>query len=141
MKRKHPARLTAAGIDEARYLELRALCRQYPRDKRRLHDVRAGIVDRTEGGCTAWKPPDPTGNQAARLADETRWLERRVALIEDCAENICREGRPALRWALIKRVSLNLTWEELSPPMGRNQFYDLALSFYIELNWREKTGL
>lgn len=141
MKRKHPARLTAAGIDEARYLELRALCRQYPRDKRRLHDVRAGIVDRAEGGCTAWKPPDPTGNQAARLADETRWLARRVALIEDCAGFVCRKYGDALRWALIKRVSLNLSWEALSPPIGRNQFYELALSFYIELNRREKMGL
>lgn len=137
MKRKHPACLAAAGIDEARYGELRNLCHQYPRDKRRLRDVRAGIVDRAGGGCAAWKPPDPTGNRAARVADETRWLSRRVALIEESAGEVCQGYGAALRRALIRRVSTGATWEAIQPPMGKNQFYILALQFYIRLHRRE----
>ena len=50
---KHPARLKNAGISQARYEELKAVCRQYRECRRRLELARAGIVDRWARGVAA----------------------------------------------------------------------------------------
>ena len=129
--RKHPARLSAAGISPARYDELRAVCRQYRECKRRLAMAHAGIVDRPERRSGAWRKPDPTGNAAMALADHPD--ERRVKLIEQCADAV---AEPVIAAALLKYVTEGRAWEYQSPrpPIGRNQFYILALLFYIELD-------
>lgn len=129
--RKHPARLSAAGISPARHDELRAVCRQYRECKRRLAMAHAGIVDRPERRSGAWKKPDPTGNAAMALADHPD--ARRVKLIEQCADAV---AEPVIAAALLKYVTEGRAWEYQSPrpPIGRNQFYILALLFYIELD-------
>ena len=129
--RKHPARLSAAGISPARYDELRAVCRQYRECKRRLAMAHAGIVDRPERRSGAWKKPDPTGNAAMAIADHPD--ARRVKLIEQCADAV---AEPVIAAALLKYVTEGRAWEYQSPrpPIGRNQFYILALLFYIELD-------
>ena len=131
--RKHPARLSAAGISPARYDELRAVCRQYRECKRRLAMVHAGIVDRPERRSGAWKKPDPTGNAAMALADHPD--ARRVKLIEQCADAV---AEPVIAAALLKYVTEGRAWEYQSPrpPIGRTQFYILALLFYIEMDRR-----
>ena len=129
--RKHPARLSAAGISPARYDELRAICRQYRECKRRLAMAHAGIVDRPERRSGAWRKPDPTGNAAMALADHPD--ARRVKLIEQCADAV---AEPVIAAALLKYVTEGRAWEYQSPrpPIGRNQFYILALLLYIELD-------
>lgn len=129
--RKHPARLSAAGISPYRYDELRAVCRQYRECKRRLAMAHSGIVDRPERRSGAWKKPDPTGNAAMALADHPD--ARRVKLIEQCADAV---AEPVIAAALLKYVTEGRAWEYQSPrpPIGRNQFYILALLFYIELD-------
>ena len=128
--RQHPARLTAAGITPARYGELRNFCRQYREYKRALANARAGIVDRGPRGG-AWRKPDPTGNRAASLADHP--AARRVALIEQCAGAV---AEPAVAKALLRYVTAGEGYYATRPPVGRNQFYILALLFYIELDRR-----
>lgn len=127
--RKHPARLSAAGISPARYDELRAICRQYRECKRRLAWAHAGIVDRPRSG--AWKKPDPTGNAAMALADHPD--ARRVKLIEQCANAV---AEPVVARCLLKYVTEGRAWEYQAPrpPIGRNQFYVTAQLFYIELD-------
>lgn len=129
--RKHPSRLSAAGISPARYDELRAICRQYRECKRRLAWAHAGIVDRPERRSGAWKKPDPTGNAAMALADHPD--AKRVRLIEQCAAAV---AEPVVARGLLLYVTEGRAWEYQSPrpPIGRNQFYVTAQLFYIELD-------
>lgn len=127
---KHPARLKNAGISQARYEELKAVCRQYRECRRRVELARAGIVDRPEGRG-AWHRPDPTGNAALTLADSAD--ARRVRLIERCAEAV---AEPVIAAAILKSVTEGQPWSRLRPPCGDKQFYILRLLFYIELDRR-----
>lgn len=127
---KHPARLKNVGISQARYEELKAVCRQYRECRRRLELARAGIVDRSEGRG-AWRRPDPTGNAALALADHPD--ARRVALIEQCAQAV---AEPVTAAAILKSVTEGQPWSRLRPPCGEKQFYVLRLLFYIELDRR-----
>ena len=129
--RNHPKRLAAAGIDEHRYEELRAVCRQYPKCKRRMEMARAGIVDRPERRGGAWRRPDPTGNAAMLLADNPD--AKRVRLIDMCVNRV---AEPAVAGPLLKYLTTGLAYNYMQPrpPVGRNQFYILALLFYIELD-------
>lgn len=128
--RKHPARLAAVGISPARYDELKSICRQYREYKRKLERARAGIVDRPEGRG-AWHRPDPTGSAAMRLADHP--AAKRLKLIESCAAAV---AEPAVAGAILKYACEGVGYDFMRPrpPVGRNQFYILALLFYIELD-------
>lgn len=127
----HPKRLENAGISESRYDELRAICRQYRECKRRAEHLRAGIVDRPERRSGAWRKPDPTGNAATLLADNPD--ARRVRLIESCVNAV---AEPAVAGPLLRYVTTGFAYNYMDPkpPVGRNQFYILALLFYIELD-------
>ena len=133
MSRQHPKRLRAAGISEYRLTELKAVCRQYPAYKKWLTNARAGIVDRPEGRSSAWHKPDPTGNAAIRIADSM--AARRVKLIEQSANAV---SEPIVARGLLKYVTEGTAYDyqHPRPPVGRNQFYILALLFYIEMDRR-----
>lgn len=132
MARTHPKRLSAADISENRLAELKAVCRQYGECKRRLALARAGIVDRP-GRSGAWHRPDPTGNAALALADHPD--ARRVRMIEGAASAV---AEPIVARALLRYVADGVAYDyqHPRPPVGRNQFYILALLFYIELDRR-----
>lgn len=134
--RKHPKRLSEAGIGPWRYAELRAICRQYPEAKRDLERARNGIVDRRPGRG-AWKQPDPTGNAAVALAAMPQ--ARVVKLVEETAEAVADR---AIAPALIKSVTWGRAFDKLRPrpPCGHNQFNSLRLAFYIELDRRMNEG-
>ena len=129
--RNHPKRLANAGITPARYDELRAICRQYRECKRRYELVRAGVVDRPDRRSGAWRKPDPTGNAAMLIADNPDG--KRVRLIESCVNAV---AEPAVAGPLLKYLTTGLAYNYMTerPPVGRNQFYILALLFYIELD-------
>ena len=130
--RKHPKRLSEAGISAPRLAELKAVCRQYRAMKRTLEYARQGIVDRRRPSG-AWRRPDPTGNAAINIAAMPE--QKRVRLIEQSAAAV---AEPAVAEAILKSVSEGIPYEKLRtrPPIGRNQFYVTVLLFYIELDAR-----
>jgi len=129
--RRHPSRLIDAGITPERYWELQAVCRQYPGYVQKVRRARAGIVDRPRRRSGKWRRPDPTGNEAAWVADLCAWADRRIRLIEACAEGV---GPAPVARAILKSVTEGRTYEQLQPPCGRNQFFDARLAFYVRLN-------
>ena len=58
---------------------------------------------------------------------------RRVRLIETCVNKV---AEPAVAGPLLRYVTTGLSYNYMCPrpPVGRNQFYILALLFYIELD-------
>ena len=130
--RKHPKRLSEAGISPARLGEMKNICRQYRAMKRALEYARQGIVDRRRPSG-AWRRPDPTGNAAINIAAMPE--ARRVRLIEQSAAAV---AEPVVAEAILKSVTDGIPYEKLRrcPPCGRNQFYVLCLLFYIELDAR-----
>ncbi len=131
--RKHPKRLSEAGIGPARLGEMKNICRQYRSMKRTLENARHGIVDRRRGRTGIWHKPDPTGNAAINIAAMPE--ARRVRLIEQSAAAV---AEPVVAEAILKSVTEGISYEKLRrrPPCGRNQFYVLCLLFYIELDAR-----
>lgn len=130
--RKHPKRLSEAGISPARLGEMKNICRQYRAMKRTLEYARQGIVDRRRHSG-AWRRPDPTGNAAINIAAMPE--QRRVRLIEQSAAAI---AEPVVAAAILKSVTEDVKYEKLKPrpPIGRNQFYVTVLLFYIEMDAR-----
>lgn len=129
----HPQRLTDAGITHARHEELQWICRQYPEYLRKLADARAGNVDKPMGRSSAWKRPDPVGNAAARIADDTWVISRRVAIIEQSAKDV---AAPVVARALLRNVTERLSYDALRPPIGEKQFYDARMAFFVLLDRR-----
>lgn len=131
--RKHPARLTDAGIGPWRYMELRAICRQYRENKRALERARAGIVDRPHRRSGIWRQQDPTGNAAVNIAAMRE--QRIVRIVEQSAAAV---AEPVVAKAILRYVADGVPYNYMrpKPPCGRNQFYILSLLFYIELDAR-----
>ena len=129
--RKHPKRLSEAGITRERLQELQAVCRQYPAYMRHIRAVRAGIVDKPPRRSGKWRLPDPTGNAGAANADALAWECARVKLIESCA---ARSAPDVVAKAVLKSVTTGVSFEILRPPCGINQFYEARLWFFMLLD-------
>ena len=137
--RKHPKRLSEAGIGPARLGEMKSICRQYRAMKRTLERARQGIVDRRRSSA-AWRRPDPTGNAAVNIAAMPE--QRRVRLIEQAANAV---AEPVVAAAILKSVTEDVPYDKLRnrPPCGRRQFYVLVQLFFIELDallWENEKG-
>lgn len=137
--RKHPKRLSEAGISPARLGEMKNICRQYRAMKRTLEYARQGIVDRRRPSG-AWRRPDPTGNAAINVAAMPE--QRRVRLIEQSAAAV---AEPVVAAAILKSVTEDVPYEKLwnRPPCGRRQFYVLVQLFFVELDarlWADEKG-
>ncbi len=137
--RKHPKRLSEAGISPARLGEMKNICRQYRAMKRMLEYARQGIVDRRRPSG-AWRRPDPTGNAAVNIAAMPE--QRRVRLIEQSAAAV---AEPVVAAAIIKSVSEDVPYDKLRnrPPCGRRQFYVLVQLFFVEMDarlWADEKG-
>ena len=137
--RKHPERLSEAGIGPARLCELKSICRQYRGMKRTLENARHGIIDRRRASG-AWRRPDPTGNAAINIAAMPE--ARRVRLIEQSAAAV---AEPVMAEAVLKCVTEDVSYEHMrkKPPCGRNQFRVIVQLFFIEMDarmWRFENG-
>lgn len=137
--RKHPKRLSEAGISPARLGEMRNICRQYRAMKRTLECARLGIVDRRRSRGI-WHRPDPTGSAAINIAAMPE--QRRVRLIEQSAAAV---AEPVVANAILKSVTEDVTYDKLwnRPPCGRRQFYVLVQLFFIEMDarlWADEKG-
>lgn len=131
--RKHPKRLSEAGIGPARLGELKNICRQYRGMKRTLENARHGVVDRRRGRSGIWHKPDPTGNAAINIAAMPE--ARRVRLIEQSAAAV---AEPVIAKAVLKCVTEDVSYERMrkKPPCGRNQFRVTVHLFFIEMDAR-----
>lgn len=131
--RKHPKRLSEAGISPARLGEMKNICRQYRQMKRTLEYARQWIVDRRRSSVGAWRRPDPTGNAAVNIAAMPE--QRRVRIIEQSAAAV---AEPAVASAILKSVTEDVPYEKMRrrPPCGRNQFRVMVQLFYIEMDAR-----
>lgn len=137
--RKHPKRLSEAGISPARLGEMKNICRQYRAMKRTLEYARQGIVDRRRSRG-AWHRPDPTGSAAVNIAAMPE--QRRVRLIEQSAAAV---AEPVVAAAILKSVSEDVPYDKLRnrPPCGRRQFYVLVQLFFVEMDarlWADEKG-
>ncbi len=139
--RKHPKRLSEAGIGPARLGELKNICRQYRSMKRTLENARHGIVDRRRGRTGIWHKPDPTGNAAINIAAMPE--ARRVRLTEQSAAAV---AEPVVAEAVLRCVTEDVPYEHMGkkrPPCGRNQFRVIVQLFFIELDaalWSFENG-
>lgn len=128
--RNYSLKLEKYGIDRQRYEELRAICRQYDKYRQMDAKIHRGEYDRPEGGNSAWKKSDPTGNAAIWQASN-RYAQR-VRAIEEAA----RAASPALARYIIQNVARGKTYEKLTPPCGRRQFIEAKRRFFVELDER-----
>lgn len=131
--RRHPARLSAAGISPARYDELRAICRQYKNYRADAAAIRRGEYDRRRGSG-AWHAPDPTGSEALRRADN--FAQRRVDAIESAAKAAGDEIGSGMSRYIIKNTCFGVDYDRMipPPPCGRAQFYRARIGFFILLD-------
>lgn len=118
------------GIDAQRYAELLAICRQYDKYKRADAQLRRGECDRRSCGNTAWHRRDPTGNQAARLADSR--CGARAKAIEAAAESV----GGALGPYILRNVARGIPYERLGVPCGRRKFFEVRRAFFVDLDAR-----
>lgn len=128
--RRHPVSLAECGITQARYDELRAICRQYQQYKAEAAAIRRGEIDPRRRRLGAWHQSDPTGNQAVMMADN--FARRRAETIEAAAKATDR----VLAKYILRSVTEGLRYEYLQPPCGEKQFYRARMRFYIELDMR-----
>lgn len=118
--REYIPRLERFGISAMRMRELWSIGRQYDEMRRR-----AGVLRSARRG-----ERDPTGEQAAELADS--WDRRRVRMIEACA----RTADAEIWRELLKNVARGVSYEHMDAPCGRRQFYAARRRFYVELDRR-----
>ncbi len=130
--RRHPVRLEQAGIDPARYEELKAICKQYSKYKRQVAAIRRGDAEGRRKVSGAWHRPDPTGQRAVMLVDN--YAQRRIDAIEGAAKAADR----SIWKDILINVTTNRDYDHIipTPPCGRAQFYRGRLLFFVELDAR-----
>lgn len=128
--REYRLRLDEYGISGARYRELLNMCRQYDEMRRDLEYIRQGVdrPGRTGNGGNVGK--DPTGVQAAKVADS--WYAARIYAIEQAAI----AADPALCRYILLNVTRGTKYEHMDVPRGRRQFFDARRRFFWELDQR-----
>lgn len=123
-------RYEQAGISRERYRELVYAARQYAELKTLEKKWRAGEIDRRNRGCTFWRRADPTGNEAARLAQSPyAW---KIAAIEQAAVT----AAPDICEYILRSVTRGERFEEMNVPCHRNTFFAARRRFFVELDAR-----
>jgi len=119
------------GIDDARYHELKWICRQYDKYRDALAAMRRGETDKRNAGNSVWHGrPDPVAYEAMRLADS--FEAARINAIEQAAV----AADPQLCRYILANVARDISFEKLNVPCGRNQFFEARRKFFIELDDR-----
>lgn len=130
MARIRTKRYETAEISRDRYRELAAVARQYDELKHAEKQWRAGEVDRRGHRCVFWRMPDPTGNEAMRLAQSPyAW---KIAAIEQSAA----AAAPDICEYILRNVTRGARFEEMDVPCHRNTFFRGRRRFFIELDSR-----
>ena len=129
MSNKRDLRLDQYGISKHRYRELSNFCLQYKEfiaEKNNCYDLSGVALTGMPHSTTV---SDPTANKAERAYK----LGKNIELIEQTAIEACGELYP---W-IIKAVSQGLSWDDLQPPMGKNQYYQERRKFFYLLSLKK----
>ena len=122
----------AFEISPARYRELLYFCRQYD-EKKRKRDSCYGVgipvpSDTPRGGCKT-SPVERQAERAIRYGAD-------VELIERCAMEAVAPDNGIYQY-LIMNVTRGARYEDMLPPCGRRQFYQVYRSkFFYHLDLR-----
>jgi hypothetical protein len=130
--RDYVIRLESYGISRERARELAWACRQYDQCRRKALAIRRGepVDDKPRRGNRTWRPPDPTGDAAIRIADNR--YARRVAAIEASA----KAADPALAKHIIRNACRGVPFALLDAPCSQPYFSRARRRFFVELDAR-----
>ena len=124
-------KLKKLGISHARYLELKYFCRQYSEMRSELQSltllssVSYDGVRSSNGGTSA--PTEQRALKIIKLKDGIRAIE---SAAEETSKVICDQ--------IILHVTEGIDYYYLDVPCGRNQFYKLIETFYINLDKKNR---
>ena len=116
-------KLDKYGIDKNRYLELKYFCRQYPKWKRRITDLRNGY---TPINLTGMPSGSGTTDNVAKAAIEAAELSKQCELIEQC----CIEADNEIYQELLRNITEGIPYEYMTVYIGRRQFYEARRKFF-----------
>ena len=112
-------------ISKFRYMELLNFCRQYNELKRKLENcygVRSPILsDLPRSGAKT--------SIVERQADAAEKYRDKIDKIEAAAYK-ASDGSKEIYMAIIRNVSTGVTYEHMSVPCGRRQFYEIRRRFF-----------
>lgn len=126
---KRDLRLDEYGISKHRYRELYNFCLQYPefiKEKQDCYSLGSAPLSGMPKGSGV---SNPTANSAERAYR----LGKNIELIEQTAIEACGELYPYI----IKAVTEGFTWWDITPPCGKNQFYDARRRFFFLLSLKK----
>ncbi len=115
MANQRKLRLQRFGISEARYDELKAICRQYDELCRKIRTYSDGLT-LTE----------------AEIKAKNECIRKRNAI--DCAIQATIEGEYNIKDALLENVTHGNTYINLSVPLSEKAFYDYRTAFFVNLD-------
>lgn len=129
MPNKRDLKLDKYGISKHRYRELYNFCLQYKefiREKNSCYSLDSKNLDgMPRGGGVS----DTTANKAERAYK----LSKNIELIEQTA---IESSGDLYQW-MLKAVSEDLTWYDLQPPCGRNEFNLTRRKFFFLLSLKK----
>lgn len=112
-------------ISKFRYMELLNFCRQYNELKRKLENcygVRSPVLsDLPRGGAKT--------SIVERQADAAEKYREKIDQIEAAAYK-ASDGSKEIYMSIIRNVSTGVTYEHMSVPCGRRQFYEIRRRFF-----------
>ncbi len=115
MANQRRLRLQKYGISDARYDELRAICRQYDELCKRI---------RAYSGCQ-------TLTEAEKRA-KSECIRKKTAV--DCAMQVTTKGEHNIKGALLENVIHGKVYNNLSVPLSEKAFYDFRTAFFVNLD-------
>lgn len=112
-------------ITKNRYLELLHFCRQYNELKKKLTDcygVGSPILSDLPRGGAKTSVVERQAERASKYRDKIDKIERAARQASD--------GSREIYIAIIRNVASGVTYEHMSVPCGRKQFYEIRRRFF-----------
>ena len=124
------------GISKNRYREMKAFCLQYPEWKEKLsclQDLKGMANGEAVQSGTLGNP-----TEAAALA--CMEYSERIGYVESSLEMATGSDRIMYN-ALLKNITKNMSFEQISPPVSRTVFFEIRTAFFVNLNRKLQYGL
>lgn len=131
--RTYPLKMDEYEIPNYEYLELLNFCRQYPEKKRKLATmIRAGsgMIDCQSHGSENTSPVETAAFRRELLLADVQMIEQATV-----------EADRDLHFCILRNVAYKQRYEELKPPCGRRQFYQVRRRFFWILRNKKREVL